>query len=135
MSYRYRDNSCGVTRISLDRMKKHLHKVGEIVKIKAYRFSSTRSYVDNECTANREAVMVTGSNGTARFEGFCWGYFGTGPRGLEQLLRLCGVSESFARLVACETHRGQDQDHGIDWELINLPEGWRFNQINKKEAA
>lgn len=57
------------------RAKKHLYKVGAITKIRGYIHS------------DRTHVMVYGCRGTARFDAFAWGYGGTGPNGLRQLLK------------------------------------------------
>jgi hypothetical protein len=50
-----------------------------------------------------------------RFEGFCWGYSGEGPRGLEKLLLACGFSYINAKWAAYDTKRKIAD--GIQWEL------------------
>ena len=108
--YRYRDNSCGVTRVSLEGMRKHLRKIGQPQVVRAYRFRSAREYTE----VTREAVLVKGTRGTARFEGFCWGYGGEGPRGLRNLLLMLGVPIGVAERVAFEKQR--KDECGTDWE-------------------
>jgi hypothetical protein len=113
--YRYRDNSCGVTRISLERMKRHLQKIGVPKIVRGYRFVSTRRHDSMVHTTDREAVLVIGTKGSARFEGLCWGYGGEGPRGLRDLLVECGLPNEQAEKVAFESHRSDDC--GTDWEI------------------
>ena len=43
--------------------------------------------------AFRHGVIVVGEKGTARFNGFAWGYSGEGPRGLRQFLTQLNVSK------------------------------------------
>ena len=116
--YRYRDNSCGVTRISLERMRKHLRKIGRPQVVRAYRFRSKRQYrlaqLQQYTEVTREAVLVKGTRGTARFEGFCWGYGGEGPRGLRNLLLMLGVPVGVAMQIAFEKQR--KDECGTDWE-------------------
>jgi hypothetical protein len=64
--------------------------------------------------ATREAVMVIGTRGSARFEGFLWGYGGEGPHGLRNLLLMLGVPIGVAKHVAFDKTR-QDEC-GTDWE-------------------
>ena len=114
MTLRYRDKSGGITNRSLKAAKNNLQKIGRISNIKGYRFRSTR----NNINTTHEAVLVTGEKGTARFEGFLWGYAGEGPRGLVQLLKACGFTNGAAYTIAfcCE----RKEDVGVDWE-INFP--------------
>ena len=119
--YRYRDSSCGVTRISVQMAKKHIHKIGNVLSVKGYRFRSIRQYKHDGETSHikstREAVLVKGDNGTARFEGFCWGYGGEGPRGLTSLLVLLGMGQAKADYFSRYNKRRDDYQLGIDWEL------------------
>lgn len=103
---RYRDNGGGLTRISL-RALRNLPKLGTIRRVRGYRYRSKYGL--------EEAVMVYGDKGTARFEGFLWGYGGTGPNGLVQLLEKVGMDRPFAEEVAFKTPRGNKA--GTDWEL------------------
>jgi len=125
--YRYRDNSGGVTQISIKYAEKHILKLGKLLRIKGYRFQSTRLDGPKPLTLTHEAVLVVGEKGSARFEGFLWGYFGEGPHGLRELLRQCGVEDWLAHRITYGTPRGKDL--GTDWELVISSE-WR-----KKEAA
>lgn len=106
---RYRDNACGVTNVTLRKMGRAIAKLGRIKSIRGYRYIG-RYNVDHE------AVLVRGENGTARFEGVLWGYYGEGPAGLVQLLERCGVDKERARLVAYSTHR-RCPTIGTDWTL------------------
>jgi len=109
--YRYRDNS-GATRLGLQRMEKHLAKIGQVVEIQGKRWSG--KYL------HQEGVFVKGMTGTARFNSVLWGYGGEGPRGLVQLLVRLGVDKQVAETVAFRTPR-HDQD-GLDW-TIKFPGG------------
>lgn len=106
--YRYRDNS-GATERSLERSRKHTHKVGEITEIRGVRYHGRYN-------ANHEGIRVRGNKGTARFSGFLWGYHGQGPRGLETFLhQTVGVPAWLARKVAFDTERRNE--NGVDWIL------------------
>lgn len=98
----------------------HVSRLGTIHLVRAYRFTSTRSYRDESgerhtYTASHERVMVKGENGTARFDGVCWSYGGEGPRALVELLIQCGVARGYAEFVAFRSQRKQHD--GVDWEL------------------
>lgn len=94
--YRYRDNR-GSTFHSRKAMT-HLTKLGTIQKVRGYRYHGRYH-------TSHEGVMVHGENGTARFNGFCWGYSGEGPRGLIDLLIHLGLPRYAAQMVAFETER------------------------------
>ena len=111
MSIRYVHRVDGVTSKSLSAVDLHLSRLGKITKIRGYRI------MKKNIRAKFEYVMVTGENGTARFGGFCWGYFGEGPRGLIKLLTKCGVESEIAETIAFHTER--KDEIGTDW-LINL---------------
>ena len=119
--YRYRQsrNECGVTSKALARMRLHLRKIGCPLLVRAYRFQSARRHdyqgeAERVIMQSREAVMVKGTRGSARFEGFCWGYGGEGPRGLRNLLLMLGVPIGAAEKLAFGSTR--KYDHGTDWE-------------------
>ena len=121
--YRYRDNS-GCTRMGLERMEKHLAKIGQVVEIQGKRWSGKYRH--------QEGVLVKGTSGTARFNSVLWGYFGEGPRGLIQLLVKIGLDQSVAETVAFRTPR-HDQD-GIDWK-ITFPGGdvaFQYTAFNER---
>jgi hypothetical protein len=105
--YRYRDHSGGITRPSLRRVRDNLHKIGQPTLVRGY------CYVGRY--GKDEAVLVRGERGTARFEGFLWGYFGEGPRGLMQLLIRLGVKKPDADTIAHDVPRRYVP--GTDWEL------------------
>jgi hypothetical protein len=88
-------------------MGKALLKIGNIRRVRGYRYRG--KYGINE------AVLVYGDKGTARFEGFLWGYGGEGPRGLVQLLTTIGVNRGYAHHVAFRTNR--NSAIGTDWVL------------------
>ncbi len=111
--YRYRCEQ-GTTRKALNRLK-FLQKLGTIIKIQGKRFLSKKK----DYAAIQERVFVKGTNGTARFDGFCWSYQGEGPHGLVQLLQAAGVDPTTAKNTAFHAPRGQNP--GVDWE-INIPQ-------------
>lgn len=84
--YRYRDKS-GATSTSLKRVERHLTKLGKIQYIRGYVYVGAKGI-------KHSAVLVRGENGTARFSGFAWGYGGTGPRGLVDVLKKLNVSDA-----------------------------------------
>jgi len=107
-TYRYRDHSGGVTRPSLTRVARNLHKIGQPYLVRGYRWMGKHN-------VDWEGIMVKGDQGTARFEGFLWGYGGEGPRGLVQLLIRLGVKKPDAERIAFRTPRLNAI--GTDWEL------------------
>jgi hypothetical protein len=88
-----------------------IQKLGAIRFVKGYRYIGRYSV--------KEAVMVVGENGTARFGGLLWGYKGTGPRGLLELLAKLSVSKDVAENIAFNIPRRHEC--GEDWRLILSP--------------
>lgn len=107
--YRFRQYRNGVTRKSLDAFK-HLSKIGTLVEIRGYR---VRSHFKTYSTS-MEYVLVKGTNGSCRFGGLLWGYFGEGPRGLESLLKYLGFGEDVTRLALTLKRFNTP---GIDWRI------------------
>ena len=108
---RYRDNA-GSTRRSENAAQRNLHKLGKLTSVKGYIFQGR--YGKNA------AVMVYGENGTARFNGFSWGYGGTGPNGLKNFLTTLGIDEATAKTVAFQTPWDTDTVNTA-WELSLTP--------------
>lgn len=98
---------------------KVIPKLGTIVRIKAYRVTSKR---DGLLTW-REQLLIVGTEGSARFNGCCWGYSGSGPMVVHKILKMCGVDVATADQLAFNGPR-PDRD-GTHWE-------W---SIQKREAA
>jgi hypothetical protein len=121
---RYRESSAGVTEKSKKAAALNLDKIGDVKEIRGYRFTSTRKIGNGSYNSEHECVLVKGTNGTARFQGFLWGYCGEGPRGLVQLLECCGLTQSAAEAVAYKTPRRMRD--GIDWS-IRFPVGVPIN--------
>lgn len=96
----------------------HIERLGCVTEIRGYRFQSTRSYIGDDgerhfYTTTHERVLVKGENGTARFDGVCWGYGGSGPNALRHLLDKIGFDSDFAAHVA---HKSPRLDAvGTDW--------------------
>ena len=86
----YRSNT-GTTRGALAAARKNLSRLGNLIQVRG------------EVKGPNNTVVVEGENGKARFGGFCWGYGGTGPHGLKELLTLCGVSLTVAEATAFKT--------------------------------
>src|SRR5262252_4647854 len=105
--YRYRCEQ-GTTRQARPRFAK-CSRLGNILSIEGRRYRS------NGIT--HERVFVTGTHGTARFDGLCWGYSGEGPRGVRDLLLFLGLNRILAEQVAFKAPRGAEC--GTDWR-INL---------------
>ncbi len=81
------DLTGGCTRLSVRSMR-HIPKVGKVKSVKGYTYYSTR----RNFTTNHTAVALIGERGRIRFEGFCWGYHGEGPRGLQKLFDFLGLN-------------------------------------------
>lgn len=99
---------------------KHISRLGAIKSIRGYRYRATRRNGDSTINTTFERVLVVGENGTARFDGVCWNYSGTGPCALVELLEVCGVPNSIAKDVAFNSHRFDTP--GTDWS-INVDNG------------
>ena len=105
------------TRNALDRMDKVIAKLGQITKVKGYRYFGRYN-------TTHEAVMLYGTNGTARLNGLLWGYGGEGPRGLVQLLQKLGLNQQTAENIAFQTPRREQL--GNDWSITKINDGWQF---------
>jgi len=81
-------------------------KLGRILSVEGVRFKSRNG--------TREAVKVTGENGTALIGGVCWSYRGEGPHALVEVLKLAGIYQNPAEYIAFETKRLDDV--GTDWK-------------------
>lgn len=103
--YRYREMSGG-TSTSIARFKKHIHKIGKLRCIKGYRFHGRYRHT--------ERVIFCGDKGSCRFLGFMWGYSGTGPRGLIEVLMHLGLSKEYAEFVAQSPRL---ENVGTDWKV------------------
>jgi hypothetical protein len=108
----------GATRHDLQKFR-HVRLLGKLSKVVGYRYQSRRKFNDagEKYLATHEAVKVIGENGYCRFDALCWGYGGEGPRGLVDLLVVCGLSHEDAVKVSQMPRLDKP---GIDWE-INLP--------------
>ena len=86
--YRYRQGQrSGSTKQGLLDFNKHLAKVGAVISIKGYQY-------DDGAKVKQIAVLVTGTLGTMRLNGFSWGYDGEGCRGTRALFAKLNVPES-----------------------------------------
>ena len=97
--------------------RKNFHRVsrlGKILRIKGYRFTSCRKNNSNQ-PVQHEYVLVVGEHGSCRFSGLCWGYGGEGPSGLAALLNHLGMGQNYSANIAYKSYRG-DND-GTDWEI------------------
>ena len=103
---RYRDNA-GSTFRSLTAAK-HVARLGNLEYV--------RGYVYQGKYGTRVGVLVRGSNGTARFDAYSWGYNGTGPNGLKRFLAMIAVPEQVADNIAFNT----------PWETDKIGEKWRY---------
>ncbi len=99
--YRYRETVNGVTLHSLSKLH-HLDKLGILLSICGYRYRHKGVL--------HERVMVRGTNGSARFGGFCWGYWGEGPRGLQKLFDVLEIKRPVHTLP-------RNSCPGKDWEF------------------
>lgn len=88
-----------------------LAKLGHITYVKAYRYFGRYG-------TNHEAIMVKGENGTARFNGLCWGYGGEGPSGTCELLLKLGLTVAEAQMMAYNKPRRDFNQLGVDWEIF-----------------
>lgn len=113
MKYRYRDNA-GSTRRSEESFK-HLPKIGIPTEVKGYCYKGAYN--------TRLAVMVKGDKGSARFEALCWGYNGTGPRGLRKLFDILRIPFHIAEYIAHKTSSPDWTKARDYWKLLIMPDG------------
>lgn len=92
--YRYRDEY-GSTSHSTQAVERHLHKIG-VPKF-------VRGYMYRDKGRIRVRVMIHGTQGTARFCGFAWGFSGEGPRGLIAFLGKLGIDKALAQETVYKT--------------------------------
>lgn len=122
---------------------RHIKRLGAIRTIEGYRFSSRRSYIGEEdgerhyWSNTHERLRVRGENGQCLIDGVCWGYGGTGPRALLQMLEKCGVPTAIAEYVAFNAPRNDKK--GVDWSISIGPNGKlteiKFQDEKFREAA
>lgn len=105
---RYRDNA-GSTFRSVKAAQKHIDRLGKLIYVRGYIY--TGKY------GNDAAVIVRGVGGTCRFSGFSWGYGGTGPNGLRQMLLQLGINEELVNKTVFDT----------PWITNTIGEKWRIN--------
>jgi hypothetical protein len=100
--YRYRTTAS--TRNALKRFEKHHHKIGYVVRIKGYSWLS--KYKDSEGETRSKintGILIVGTTGTMRIEGFAWGYAGEGPRGLKVILENLNVpADAIVKILATD---------------------------------
>ena len=122
--YRYRKTT-GVSRDVLQKFKSHCHRLGIIQRIVGYRFLSISK--KNDCSIEKEALMIYGSDGTMRLDGCCWSYKGEGPRATVAVLVEAGIDQSTAEKFAFDTDRDfvgvselakMSGRRSIDWEIF-----------------
>ena len=113
--YRYRDHSGGHTQRSRQALV-NLPKIGVPVCVRGYCY---RAFPRN----NQLGVLVRGSNGTARFGGFCWGYGGTGPNGLRDLFTHLRIPAQIADYVAFGIESPDFSKARNYWEIILQSDG------------
>ena len=95
----YKEGPLKSTDESLRFFKKHLLKLGKIEYIVLY-------YAEREWLINRnlyhQYVIVVGEEAQAWMSGFTWEYYGTGPYGLFELMKLIDSSIKYEEIVNLE---------------------------------
>jgi len=108
--YRYRQQ--GTTGDALRAMPSVLSRIGTPLSVQGYRYFGRWNRF-------HDAVLLRGTDGTARFSALSWGYGGEGPRGLVELLVRLGIHRERAENVAFQSRRYDDP--GLDWFVRFLP--------------
>lgn len=111
--HRYFEPLTGVTRVSLENMKRWLPNLGECYRVVGRR---TRTK-DGTWHA---AVYVYGTEGVARFTGFSWGYCGEGCHGTAELLRACGFGDVDVSRLGVWDRVGFELIRPTESELANV---------------
>lgn len=99
--------------------RRHFHKaakLGNLIKIEGVRYTAMFKGESGSYPIQNEVVRITGTHGTLRLHGLCWGYGGTGPSALRDLLQFCGLKRGHADLVAFKMPRNGNTN-GVDWTL------------------
>lgn len=139
INYRYEHGSTDKT---LKYCFRHIARLVGIHTIEGYRFASRRSFKGEDGERNywrntHERVRITANNGQCLLDGVCWGYGGTGPHALLQMLEKCGVPKNIAEYVAFESPRNNKA--GVDWKISIGPNGKlteiKFNDEKLREVA
>lgn len=107
--------------------RRSFHKVarlGNLIKVEAIRYTAMFKGASGKYPITNEVIRITGTHGTLRLHGLCWGYGGEGPSGLRDLLQFCGLKKGHADLVAFSTPRRPHSQLGVDWTLeFNTEDG------------
>lgn len=106
-----------------------INKLGEIHSVQGERFVSLKKIAGEFIPIQHEVVMIRGENGTARFKGFCWGYGGTGPNGLAQLLETIGLSKLESQHLAFKAPRNCTD--GVDWSIRRDGDFWQVKTFTR----
>ncbi len=109
---RYRTRQHGLTKASILGLR-NLSKIGTPLKVSGYRKNVRRLFSSGWFKLTQEFTKVVGTNGTATFSGFLWGYGGEGPCGLVCLLTKLGLDQNQAEDIAFNTPRRTEV--GTDW--------------------
>jgi hypothetical protein len=114
---RYQGSECE-TKKTPQQARRHIPRLGKIIKIEGVRFISRRSSAcrgyPTPLTTNHEAVRIHGENGYVRLSGVCWSYPGNGPHALVQVLEICGLPRADAEKIAFKSNRNDKPM--VDWE-------------------
>lgn len=114
-TYRYRMTAHTSRKAELA-AERVIPKLGRIIRVKAYRFTSER---DGFLTWH-EQLLVVGERGSARFNGVCWSYGGQGPRAVHKILLLCGVQSDVAWHLAFQSVRLKHDGVSWQWKLVDF---------------
>lgn len=120
--YRYRQTN-SPTPQALRAMPSVLSRIGTPLSVQGYRYFGRWNRF-------HDAVLLRGTEGTARFSALSWGYGGEGPRGLVQLLVKLGLHKERAEHVAFQSRRYDDA--GLDWFVRFLPNN-RLLVLNREQ--
>lgn len=108
----YRESEHGVTRMSLEFARKMVRKTGRIVRVELLVAKMT-----DENWVRFESVY----GDAIECSGFCWGYCGEGPRGLETILKEFGFKGVDMKWIAGLDRSRQyviEKDPSDDIELV-----------------
>ena len=93
---------------------KHLDRLGKIRMVKAVRIESWRTSGSGKYRVISEKLVIQGQIGKASF-GACWGYGGSGPHLVLEILKMLGVPKKLAEKAAFESPRNDTP--GTDWQI------------------
>lgn len=117
---------------------RHIDRLGKLHTIEGYRWRSQRSFLGEfgeryVYENTHERVRIRGEHGQCLFDGVCWGYPGSGPQALRDIMVYCGLTKATAESVAFYAPRNDEP--GVDWKIEFQEDGSLHIHFNDQERV